>query len=565
MRDVLRLLAIAVLVFAIVGFAMIYSRDSAFRYGVSSFLSGTGGAVSRSFSDLTGLGRSNGEAALEPTSLRIVRPNQTSWVGLAGFPDQTSVHFSVPQLGGYLEGRLDLRFDVQLAQGGDGLLSIAVNGERRSEIVLNTGHNAYDVEIPLTLTDLLSDRVVVELAARGTTNSGQICPTDSANSGSAVSLLPESALVLTTLQEANDPETSLIAAPDPLQLYLGRDTHSQAVTIWAAQRLRRLGVPALIVDDAVAPGRIVVRDVVDAVEAVELDSSGTISLNGMVGLDRAVDFHRADPFTPAVTSHWPVSVEGLTSETMARNFRGSKRWTIPYDIADLPGGLTPTRFDLALRTSLLADGEEWIVRVSLNGNLLSTQRFDGTNPDIKLAVDLPHTMQRLSNALLVELIDTSPNESICRAAPDAQAQLLPESRLIATGEQPTEGWGALVRELADAPFVVPGNHGRLSVNQATRVAAALEQFLPAEANVAFTADGPAMTLTVVTRDQLEEVLQARQQSSAPEQRLWAVTAANMATTDTLGLTDLTTQDPAALLAQMRPTSMAILVQSAPAQ
>src|SRR5690554_4511560 len=98
MRDLLRLLAIAVLVFAIVGFAMIYSRDSAFRYGLASFLSGTGGAISRGFSDLTGLGRGSDEPALETASLRIMRPNQTAWVGLTGFPDQTAVHFSVPQL-----------------------------------------------------------------------------------------------------------------------------------------------------------------------------------------------------------------------------------------------------------------------------------------------------------------------------------------------------------------------------------------------------------------------------------------------------------------------------------
>src|SRR5690606_9639739 len=130
----LRLLGIAILVFAIVGFAMIYSRDSAFRYGVASFLSGTSGAVSRGFSDLTGLGQGD-EPRLTNTILHVARPMRTRWVGLSGFPDQTAVHFSVPQIGGYVDGRLELRFDVQLAQGGDGLLSIAVNGERRSEIV----------------------------------------------------------------------------------------------------------------------------------------------------------------------------------------------------------------------------------------------------------------------------------------------------------------------------------------------------------------------------------------------------------------------------------------------
>ena len=566
MRDLLRLLGIAILVFAIVGFAMIYSRDSAFRYGVAAFFSGTVGAISRGFSDLTGLGRGADGPDLETTTLRIVRPSQTSWMGLTGFPDQTDVHFSVPQVGGYVDGRLDLRFDVQLAQGGDGLLSIAVNGERRSEIVLDTGHNAYDVSVPLTHADLLADRVVVELAARGTTNSGQICPSDASNSGSAVSLLPESAMVLTTLQEANDPQTALIAAPDPLLLYLGADKESQAIALWAAQHMARAGVPSTLVDDPLTPGRVVVTDLVSAPEAVDLDVGGNIVLNGSAGLRRAIEFHRADALAPAMLSDWPVTVAELTTETMARAFRGSKRWTIPYQIADLPGGLTPTSFELALRTSLLAADNEWIVRVSLNGNLLQTVRLPGNVPDIRLPVQLPVELQGLANSILVELIDTSPNQGVCRAAPDAQAQLLPASSLTAFGAQPAEGWGALVRQLASAAFVVPGNHGLLNANQATRVAATLAQFLPAGANVAFESDAPSMTLTVMDKNQLAAVLQQRQLTDAGSgQRLWVITSRGGSATDSLGLHDLQAQDQAALLDQMHSTSMAILVQSPPVQ
>src|SRR5690554_7480825 len=155
MRDLLRLVGIAILVFAVVGFAMIYSRDSAFRYGVAAFLDGTGGAIRRGFSDLTGLGDSDNGPQLATTTLRIVRPSQTSWIGLTGFPDQTEVHFTVPRVGGYVDGRLDLRFDVQLAEGGDGRLSVAVNGERRSENVLDMGHNIHQISIPLTNADLL--------------------------------------------------------------------------------------------------------------------------------------------------------------------------------------------------------------------------------------------------------------------------------------------------------------------------------------------------------------------------------------------------------------------------
>lgn len=565
MRDFLRLLGIAILVFALVGFAMIYSRDSAFRHGVAAFLSGTGGAVSRAFSDATGIGRGEAGSELKSATLRIVRPDQTRWVGLAGFPDQTVVLFAVPPVGGFIDGRLDLHFDIQLAQGGDGLLSIAVNGERRSEIVLDTGHNTYDVSLPLTDADLLGDQVMVELAARGTTNGGQICPTDASNSGSAISLLPESAMVLTTLQQARDPQTALIAAPDPLNLYLGTDTHSQAVTVWAATLMARAGVPSTLVDDPLTPNKIVVTDQTTAPEPVELDLDGTIILNGSPGLRRAIELHRADALAPSALSDWPIAVTSLTTETMARNFRGSKRWTLPYKIADLPGGLTPTRFDLALRTSLLADGDDWIVRVSLNGNLLQTARKPGNVPDIRLPVDLPLPLQGLSNTILVELIDTSPNQSICRAAPDAQAQLLPESTLTAFGAQPADGWGALVRQMAETTYVVPGNHALVDTGQGARVAAMLAQFLPAQARATFDPPSPPTTLTVMDKARLIEVLNERKQAGTAAEggRAWVITVTGGNATDTLGLSDLQTQDEATVLDQMHPTSMAILVQVPP--
>ena len=68
------------------------------------------------------------------------------------------------------------------------------------------------------------------------------------------------------------------------------------------------------------------------------------------------------------------------------------------------------------------------------------------------------------------------------------------------------------------------------------------------------------------RDQLEQVLQERQaDKAAAGTRLWAITPQSNTATDELGLTDLTTQNPEALQQEMRPTSMAILVQSPPVQ
>ncbi len=562
MRDLLRLLGVAILVFAIVGFAMIYSRDSAFRYGVAAFVSGTGGAISRGFVDLTGFGSDGTAPRLETTTLRIGRARPTRWVGLTGFGDQAAVRFSVPLVGGFVDGQLELRFDAQLAQGSTGLLSIAVNGRPRSEIVLDAGHNAYDVDIALTQSDLLADSVLVELASRGTTSNGQMCPSEAANAGIAVSLLPESAIVLTTLQAQRDPQTALIAAADPLRVYLGESPHDQIIAIWGAQHMARAGVSAILVDDAVTPGRIMITDETAATDAVELDAGGNIVLNGALGLRRAIEFRRAE--SPDLIDGWPVPVAGLTTDITARSFNGTKSWTIPYPIADLPGGLTPTRFELALRTSPLADGNEWIVRVSLNGNLLEAVRLPGNEPDISLAVDLPLALQGLDNSIAVELVDTSPVQGPCRTAPDAQAQLMPQSRLVASASQPTTGWGELVRRLATAPSVTPGNQSRLNASQATRLAAGLAQFLPVEANVTFQPEAPPMTLTAVSKNKLAAMLQ-KPDMIGSEQETWILTSRGGTAADSLVLHDLQTLDPAMVLDQMHSTSLAVVVQSPSAQ
>src|SRR5690606_1949384 len=105
--------------------------------------------------------------------------------------------------------------------------------------------------------------------------------------------------------------------------------------------------------------------------------------------------------------------------------------------------------------------------------------------------------------------------------------------------------------LASAPVVVPGNHGLLNANQATRVAAALAQFLPAEANVAFESEAPSMMLTVMDKNQLAAVLQQRQRTDASSgQRLWVITSRGGSAIDSLGLHDLQAQGQAALLDQM---------------
>jgi len=198
----------------------------------------------------------------------------------------------------------------------------------------------------------------------------------------------------------------------------------------------------------------------------------------------------------------------LGAETTARNFRGSRRWSLPYRIADLDGGRMPTHFDLALRPSVLAGNADWVVRVALNGNLLKTGRFGASTELITMPVELPIDKQGLRNEIIVELIDTSPNDSICRTGPDAQAQLLPETILSADGVQPATGWGAMVRTLAQMDAVGLGVEAGLSAADALDARAMLASFIPARADIVFGDDASRarVKVTVLRAAQLQTSL-----------------------------------------------------------
>lgn len=506
MKDFFRLLTVAVLSFALVGAALIYSRDDDFVGGMLDAISAYGPNALRSGGEDTA---QEDPAAQGHTRIWVERPRRDVWMGVAGFPDQFDLRFPIPGGISYTGGALELTFDSQLAAGSDGRLTISVNGLRRGEIVLDTGQHTHSVEIALSPEDLLGASLDVGLAGRGVTNSGQICPTNAENSGSAITLLPSSGLALYTDDPADTAAIRLASLSEPMTLALGDTPDDQAAAIWAGQMLSRAGVGTTFSTGETA-------DLILAPEggnALGIDAAGRIALAGRAGIHELLAGRAAITAVRTLPADWPVTVDALGAETTVKSFRGSRRWVINYRLADLASGRMPTQLDLALKTSVLEAGSHWVVRVSLNGNLLSTQRFDGTADLIEMPVDLPVAVQGLRNAITVELIDTTPNDSICRAGADAQAQLLPATTLLADGEQPEDGWGAMVSALAGADSIGLIVDGRLTASEAGQARAMLAAFLPASADIVYgEAAAKARTqITIVGIDRLRSALSLAEQ------------------------------------------------------
>jgi len=566
MRDLVRLLFLALVSFAVVGVAMIYTGDGAMRRNLDAFAQSAQTMASNAVDSVTGQAATETAAATTPAepvwTLRVARPQQDRWIGLAGFPDQTEVRFALPIGVELVSGELNLILDSQLAEGGDGRVSISVNGVPRGQIVLNDGEETHEIAIALDAADLLGPAVNLRLASQGTTSGGQICPVDTANNGSAISLNPQSALVLVTTAESTDPEVELFTAAEPFEVVLGEGAE-QARAIWGTQRVQRDGIDAVIGGAPAGSTRLVFA--ADNADAVSRNADGSLALAGEAGPDLLVQARGNDAIAAARPTAWPVRASALTAETGVRSFRGSKRWSLDYKLADLPLGMMPTRLDLALKASELADGNEWVVRVSLNNNLLETRRFDGKIGDIRLPITLPIERQGLSNSIQIELVDTSPNDSICRAAPDAQAQLLPETKLTAGESQPADGWGALVRQLAAAPAIDLTVEGSLNTAGASRAAAMLGQFLPVRAPVSFGDDTAPIRLTLVDAATIGQAMRLSANlgvapgSVATKGQLLVMSATTPNGSD-INVYRLEDADSAALASALKRGDVAILVQ-----
>ncbi|RYE09367.1 MAG: hypothetical protein EOP22_09730 [Hyphomicrobiales bacterium] len=492
MRDLFRLIAVGLVSFAIVGLAMVYSRGGDASTAFRSISNGVASAVDGV------IGTSTAEApAATGYTLNVARPRAAAWVGIAGFPDQSEIVFPVPHGATYLSGALNLVFDTQLAEHGDGLLTLSVNGTPRGQLVLDSGRHAHQARIELTAADLSSDRLVLQMAGRGTTNSGQICPTDAANSGSAVTLTADSRLELVSAEAPADTIGVLLASPGTLALQPGLNKGDAALAVWANQRLMRAGINARLSEGG--PGETSVVVTRHAVTA-----AGTISSNVLAGEESVTALiAAAGAPLPVTAASGSTSVADLGAETIVKSFRGSRRWTIPFAAADMPNGALPERFSLKLKATPLASGNDWVVRITLNGNLVETYRVAGSADSLDFDIALPPERMLPGNMLAVELVDTTPNQGICTRAPDAQAQLLPESSLLNTSPALAD-WAALVERIAatsDISFDADG----LSLTQAGRASELLALVLPQTMRVRL--DGEAsLKLNAIARDALPAAL-----------------------------------------------------------
>jgi len=456
MRDIIRLVMFAIIIFAVSAMAALLSDGS--------FASSLYGSLGWASTDVP--------TRLEDGAsvVRIRRPPVGVWVGLRGFPSQTTLRFPVPSGLSITNAQVQLNLRTELVEQGDGLLDIAINGEPQDAVVLERGVKTLQLTYPLMPVDLAAGEVLVELSADGTTNSGQICPTNATNLGSSITVEDTSGLVLALDATPSDIETRLALLSEPLTI---TSPDAPAFSAWAAQWLSRQNVPARLGATTADQTLLLVTQGPDALTSAE---NGQITLAGMQGVETLAD-GRGATLPPTYGSDWPLPISALTSDLETHTFRGSSRWTLTYKLADLPDGLPPEKLSLHLRTSQLTDDNEWSLRVLLNGQIVHAANHPNNSETIDLDIPLPLNMQDLTNNLTIVLVDNTPNQGICRAGREAAAQLLPASQL----ERAAAPEGAkqnLVAKIAQAGGVLLTGPTAASTSAAIQTSGLLDLILP---------------------------------------------------------------------------------------
>jgi len=86
---------------------------------------------------------------------------------LSGFPSFGSLQFNLPVDARPVSGRLDLDFTSLVAADVEGVLRVSINGEKRTDFLLQEGENERSLQLQLTSNDLTSSLLSVGLSLQG--------------------------------------------------------------------------------------------------------------------------------------------------------------------------------------------------------------------------------------------------------------------------------------------------------------------------------------------------------------------------------------------------------------
>jgi hypothetical protein len=336
----------------------------------------------------------------------VVRERDT-WSALVGSPGYHKARFNLPRDVRVESGVLLLDLDANLQKEGIARLRVAINGERRAEVILPEGDTTHTIRLNLLPTDLTHSVLEVSLSAQGRFPETS-CEQDWTG-GMIVRVEPSSRVELTTTEPLTTLEDRLRATGDPVQI------------VWpeggASMEMARLLRFAVDQNARGARSQFVPADQTQRL-AVAMDSADIDTAEAML--------------VPVAqeAAEWPMAVAASEQIGAARFFEFSTDWTIPYDLRSTPRAELPTHFDLDMSLVGLHAAETWMLSVMLNDRALHTERLENNVTSVRRSVPLPPEGQGFANKVQVRLINSEPQSGQnCISGVPVMAQLERGTRL----------------------------------------------------------------------------------------------------------------------------------------
>lgn len=514
----MRLFLLLAFAFALISIALVVSQHPSFVEQTRQFI-GTNPARNDNQTN----NAANWDSQFQYTS--TIPMQDDTWQALSGFPSFTKLSFPLPQKTELIDGRLRLQLHTQLVQSGVGSVRVAVNDERRAEIVLNPGQEQKSVLLALTPEDLARAYVTVSLSAHGDAFQGA-CPSRPAR-GVVVDVLSGTGLELAHAKPLEDPFDIWLVRGHTAQISLGSSTNdqNQADQLLLATRLRQARVTSGFVAAPVSEPVVSVEDADTGLSRLSINrqqdqaliyepSNATFSFQNPNTLERLLvhgDRVYLSDLISGTENTGHTSEKPLVLDTGAQSFFRSNRWRIAYDLVDMERGRAPSRLQLALKMAEQLPGADWLVNVRLNNMLLSSDRLESSGAPYIKTLLLPAAMTQARNEIIVDLTTTQDDSNFCDPGLEMTAQLLPDSKLEGIAFLTPEIPAFLIQELARSNAVNLVSNGAITPVQAAASVDMLASILPKYVRVNEAATEAADTtedvkIEVLTKAGLEERL-----------------------------------------------------------
>lgn len=319
---------------------------------------------------------------------------------LSGFPSFGGLQFNLPVDARPVSGRLDLDFTSLVAADVEGVLRVSINGEKRTDFLLQEGENKRSLQLQLTSKDLTSSLLSVGLSLQGRGPIAE-CSVDDAIAA-VVSIDGNSGLNLELADSASSARDRLSLWGDrfPVSWPAGTNGDYAANTLRQAALLEAKGYKPVFMPTG----------------------TQTFDLNALSNEAKS----RREVQTYVV---YPITIANDAANRGLKRFSRKVNWRYAYDAADLPGENLPGAVDIRMKVGPTKSTLVRDITVSVNDSLLLSRRLDGDAEQFNQSVIIPASAHRQTNVLEISVSANDPNAKGCGNIAQSVAELLPTTVL----------------------------------------------------------------------------------------------------------------------------------------